>query len=230
MWYPLDKEGLEKMLTKLIGKRNPKKEVHGIIVPHAGYIYSGEIAGQAYSVLPKTKKAIVIGPSHCVSFKGIRRLHPSRLVSPFGKINISKSNYEYLNVPEHSITNQIPFLQRLGVKEILPIIVGGIDKKDLKKIVGELLKEKGIFVFSTDLSHFLKYEDAKKIDKNTIALIENLNLNELNHENACGYFPLLILAELCKEKKWKPKLITYKNSGDVSSEKSRVVGYASFYF
>ena len=87
-----------------------------------------------------------------------------------------------------------------------------------------------MIIISSDLSHFLAYEEACKKDKATIKAIQALNSGALNENSACGIFPLIILAELCKLKKWKPQLIEYKNSGDITSVKESVVGYASLVF
>lgn len=229
MWYPKNKDELNKVLNNYL-KPVSKKEfnnIHGIIVPHAGYEFSGAIAGKAFSLLPKSEKAIILAPSHYTAFNGIASLNS--IETPLGKIKITKNSYKKLDY-EHAIDNQIPFLQKLGYKEVLPLIVGQINEQEAKKIAEKLSKEQGIFIISTDLSHFLTYEEATKVDKQTIKIIENLDIDKSNQIDACGYFPLLILINLCKIKNWKPKLIEYKNSGDITGDKSQVVGYASFYF
>ena len=229
MWYPKNKQELEKVLDEYI-KQAPKKElssVHGIIVPHAGYVFSGAIAGKVFSMLPKEERAIILAPSHYAAFKGVASLEA--IETPLGPIKISENNYEKLDY-EHAIDNQIPFLQKLGFKEVLPLIVGEISNDEAKKIAENLAKEEGIFVISTDLSHFLPYEQAIKTDKQTIKIIESLDINNFNQLDACGSFALLIAMHLCKIRGWKPQLIEYKNSGDVLGDKNQVVGYSSFYF
>lgn len=229
-WYPEDKDELNKILNSYL-KHNPKQDLHGLVVPHAGYNYSGRVAGKAFSLIPKNKKAIVIGPSHYEAFQGIKTLHEDRLTTPLGKLKLTKNNFNVLNVPEHSITNQFPFLQKLEYKEALPLVVGNITNEQAKQIAKELSKQTDyIFVFSTDLSHFLTYEQAVKTDKKSIEIIEQLDLNKTQEIDACGKYPLLILMNLCKLKSWKPKLIEYKNSGDITGDKSQVVGYSSFWF
>jgi len=226
MWYPKNKQELKKTLNSFINP-NPKKDIHGIIVPHAGYEFSGAIAGKAFSLLPKSEKAIVLTPSHYITFRGLATL--KTIETPLGKMKITPNPYEKLDY-EHAIDNQIPFLQLLEYKEVLPLVVGQITNKEAEKIAKELSKEKGIFVISTDLSHFLSYEQAVKNDKQTIKVIESLDTNKSSQIDACGAYPLLIAMHLCKLKGWKPKLIEYKNSGDIIGDKSQVVGYASFYF
>lgn len=226
-WYPQDKEELESEVSELIGKPNPKS-IHGIIVPHAGYLYSGKIAGKAYSMLPKKTKAIIIAPSHYSAFAGVASIET--IETPLGKIKIIPNKFKTIKY-EHAIDNQIPFLQKLGFKEVLPLVIGEITQENAKEIAEFLSEQKdSVFIFSTDLSHFFPYEEALKIDKQTIKIIEELDLENFSKIDACGKFPLLILMHLCKKKKYKPKLIEYKNSGDIIGNKTQVVGYACFMF
>lgn len=236
-WYPQSKEELNLVLDKFLAEKpkiNVKEELHGIIVPHAGYVFSGAIAGKAFSLLKgkKNKKAIVFGPSHRWMFYGIATL--PKIETPLGGIKVINNEIRELHGLdyEHSIDNQIPFLQKLRFKEILPIVVGQINKKDAGDIAKELVKKYKdyVFVISTDLSHFAQYNEAVKTDKKTIETIEKLDLSQLEKIDACGMFPLLIMMHICKIKGWAPKLIEYQNSGDIIGEKSSVVGYASFYF
>ncbi len=229
-WYSENKEELKQTIKSYLHKV-PNKKTNGLIVPHAGFIYSGSVAGEAYSYLQNVKidKAIVFGPSHYISFSGLATL--KKIETPFGRMKITKTDLPKLQ-KEHSVENQIPFLQYLNVKEVLPIVVGNIDIKQAENIAKEFLKKyrSYLFVFSTDLSHFLAYKDAVKKDKNTIKIIESLDLEKVNEIDACGIYPLLICVLMCKSKKWSPKLIKYKNSGDITREKESVVGYGAFYF
>jgi len=230
-WYPQSKEELTALLEKFIGKEKAKKgkEIHGLIVPHAGYSFSGEIAGKAFGLLKnrKTDTAVIMGPSHYLGFQGIRVMEKSE--TPLGKYEVIKNNFESTEY-EHSIDNQVPFLQKLGFKKILPLAVGELENKEAEKIAEEISKIPAVYVFSTDLSHFLPYNQATDIDKRTIKIIENLDIK--NHEkiDACGKFALLVMMHLCKLKGWKPNLLEYKNSGDIIGDKTGVVGYSSFWF
>jgi MEMO1 family protein len=255
-WYPQDKKELNRMLEKFLITEKKEKNINGIIVPHAGYIYSGEVAGKAFGLInqKKLKRAIVFGPSHYAGFYGIESLQ--KIETPFGKVKVIENGFEKLKIPikdeeneflslklaktkeqvqaldyEHSVDNQIPFLQFLNSKiEVLPLVVGEISNEDVKRIAESFINFDGLFVFSTDLSHFFQYETARIKDERTIKIIEELNFKRLNEIDACGKFPLLIAMYLCKLKKFKPKLVEYKNSGDVTGDKSSVVGYASFIF
>jgi AmmeMemoRadiSam system protein B len=232
MWYPENKNTLNQQLNKFIGRKNNKK-INGIIVPHAGYEYSGEVAGKAFAYLKgkKFKKAIIIGPSHYFRLNEVATSNLKQWKTPLGPINLFNPDFFPADInKEHSITNQIPFLQKLGINEVLPLMVGRITEEQAKNLAEKISKIKAVYIFSTDLSHFLPYEIAEQKDKNSIKIIESLNLSEFNKVDACGIYPLLILFHLCKLKKTSPRLIEYKNSGDVTGDNSAVVGYAGFWF
>jgi AmmeMemoRadiSam system protein B len=229
-WYPADKEELNSVVDKYLSVKTKRpKEIHGLIVPHAGYDFSGAIAGKAYSLLKgKYDKIIVLGPSHYKGFRGVRSL--KEISTPMGKATIVSNEYEKLDY-EHSVQNQIPFIQKLFPKaKILPLVVGQINLDSAEQIAKELTEEKVLFVISTDLSHFLPYKQAVEKDKRTIEIIKALNFNALKDLDACGIFPLLIGMKICELKGYKPKLIEYKNSGDIIGDKGSVVGYTSFWF
>jgi AmmeMemoRadiSam system protein B len=216
-------------------KQKEFKNIHGIIVPHAGYEYSGQIAAKAYNLLKdlKYKKAILLAPSHYKIIDLLATSNKNTWETPLGSVDITENEFPKENISkEHAIDNQIPFLQKLNFKEILPLLIGQIDMQQAKTIAKKLVKLDGIFIISTDLSHFLPYEEAIKSDNKILEAIQKLDSKKLKKidNSACGIFPLMIMNELCKIKKWKPKLIEYKNSGDVTGDKSSVVGYASLVF
>jgi AmmeMemoRadiSam system protein B len=233
MWFPQDKKELEKKLDEFLDyKTKFPNKVHGIIVPHAGYEFSGKIAGKAFSFMKnkKIENVIIVGPSHYTPLKGVITSDKKYFETPLGKIKLFNKDFKGGDIEiEHSIKNHVPFLQKLGIKEVMPLMVGEITNEEAKKIAEKISKIPAFYVFSTDLSHFFPYEKAIEKDKETIRLIENLDLENFPKIDACGFFPLLILFYLCKIKNWKPKLIEYQNSGDVTKEKSSVVGYASFW-
>lgn len=235
MWYPENKKELEKELDKFLNQNIKKtpKEVHGLIVPHAGYEFSGAIAGKAFSLLKEKKinKAIVLGPSHYSYLSDIVTTNSPHIHLSIGEIKFFNTNFPAQDISqEHSITNQYPFLQKIGISKVMPLMIGEITNDKAKEVAEKISKEKSVYIFSTDLSHFLPYNSAIKTDKKTIKIIKDLDLKKFNEINACGKFPLLIMMHLCRINKWKPRLIEYKNSGDVTGEKSSVVGYASFCF
>lgn len=237
-WYPENKKELEETLNEYLNQetdiKNKPMKIHGLIVPHAGYEFSGAIAGKAFSLLKnkKIEKAIVLGPSHYIPIKKVVTSDKFEWETPLGKIKLFNSGFPTTNIEqEHSIKNQIPFLQKLGIKEIMPLMVGEIIPEQAELVAKKLAKQDAVFIFSTDLSHFLQYDNAKQRDKNTIKILENLELENWKNLDACGIYPLLILFHLCKLLNTKPHLIEYKNSGDVTNDKVHgVVGYAAMWF
>jgi len=231
---------------------NSKKEYAGenikaMIVPHAGYIYSGQIAMHAYKqlyldLLLKEKdffKIIILAPSHQEYFKGYSIAPVSFYKTPFGKIKVadsnlitSKYNYSSLQEKEHSIEVQLPFLQYIFKKankdfEILPILLGDLSSTQRKEFIRDLKKElteNTIVIISSDLSHYLEYNQAKKIDKKSIDQILTLG----TEVDACGKEGIFILNEIFGD--LDKKELEYKNSGDVIFDKTAVVGYTSIIY
>ncbi|MFA5303564.1 MAG: AmmeMemoRadiSam system protein B [Candidatus Nanoarchaeia archaeon] len=222
-WYPENKAELSEMVFSFISEIKLKK-INGVIVPHAGYEFSGKIAGKAYSYAKGFEQAVVFGPSHYEYFKGVKCLKAAK--TPIGDLKIIGNDFKKINY-EHSVQNQLPFLKFLGIKKVLPLVVGEITQSEAKKIAEQFKDFKGLFVFSTDLSHFFEYDKAKKIDTDSIDKIIELDSNKID---ACGINALKIFFELAKIKEVKPELVEYKNSGDITIDKSSVVGYASFIF
>jgi len=235
MWYPTNKRELNQQVTQFLKTGKHKRKTNGLIVPHAGYEYSGAIAGQAFSLIKKDtiKRAVIIGPSHYVHLFEAVTSNREFWETPLGKIKTFNTDFPTGDIyQEHSIKNQIPFLQKLGVQEIMPLMIGKITDEQAQEIAKKLHKIKNtIYIFSTDLSHFLPYNQATQTDKHSIEILEKLDQENFKYIDACGYHPLMILLELCKLKKTKPKLIQYKNSGDITGDKSEgVVGYCAMWF
>jgi len=234
-WYPSQNKELNTILNELLKCNFPKQEIHGIIVPHAGYSYSGAIAGRTFSYLKNSdiKKAIILAPSHYMGLRGLAKHNKEYWETPLGKIKIfdEKIRAEEVDMKEeHAIGNQVPFLQKLEFQEIFPLMVGSITIQESKNIAEILSNKENIFIISADLSHFLEYKKAIEKDKKTIEVIENLNFDNIGQIDSCGLFPILIAMNLCKINNWKPRLIEYKNSGDITGDKKSVVGYAGFWF
>ena len=230
-FYPSSPEEIISLLTNFFQKVKEdylfqekikeikKQEIHGIISPHAGYIFSGQTAAYAFSVLKeainKKRNIFILGPSHYLYFD---------FVAFFDKPHL----------PEHSLEVQLPFLQFISPKidfQIIPLLFGDLNKEEIfsvAKILNEY-QENSLFIISTDLSHYLPIEEAKKEDEQTIKAIELLKI-EKEKINACGLIPVLTCLKICQLNNWQPKLLHYSTSGEVIGDYSSVVGYASFLF
>jgi MEMO1 family protein len=132
---------------------------------------------------------------------------------------------------EHSVEVQVPFLQKvLKDFNILPVVFGDADPEQIAKALAATIDEKTVVVASSDLSHYHSYDTAKSLDSRCVKAICDLNLDEMENQEACGKLPIMTLMHLARQKGWKAQLLDCRNSGDVSSEKDRVVGYAAIAF
>ncbi|MBU0636393.1 AmmeMemoRadiSam system protein B [Candidatus Micrarchaeota archaeon] len=247
-FYPIEKKELEQELSGYL-KGTPKKlagKLKAIIAPHAGYIYSGAVAGKAFQLfqqLPRKEwEILLLGPSHTMAFEGASISLAEQWETPLGTVPVSKratkmvsriiQNIEEAHFQEHDLEVEIPFLQKtLKQFSIIPIVAGMIDGKVLAIELENQLKKNTLLVVSSDLSHYLPHKQAVKVDSKTIQAILELNTEKIEEiGDACGKIPIITLLHLAKKKKWKPVLLDYKNSGDTAGDKSRVVGYAAIAF
>jgi len=237
-FYPGDKIELKEMIDGFLAKVPDEKidgEIKAILVPHAGYIYSGQVAAYAYKLIKglDKKRIIMLGPSHTTYLDAAVSDDNESWITPFGGVKLAENNFDKIreaHIQEHCLEVQVPFLQSvLEYFEIIPLVAGDADPKKIAEQITRLLDdEKTLLVISTDLSHFHEYDEAKELDTATVKAISKLDASSVGE--ACGAVPIKTVIEIAKEKKWKVKELCYKNSGDVSGDRSRVVGYTSFVF
>lgn len=243
-WYSDDPSELAEELDEYLSRVNRENlNVRAVIVPHAGYIYSGQTAAYSFRQLSeKTEKVIVLGTAHRYPLRGASVTEYDYYSSPLGKVKVSDEiknilkekcvvNIDEADYEEHSIEIEIPFLQRvLGKFELIPIIVGSVDPVEFSEILEKYTDEKTVIVASVDLSHFHTYDEAKRLDNYSITCILDLNAEGIRKAEIDSPYAIMALLELAKRKKWKTKLLDYKNSGDIIRDKSRVVGYSAIVF
>jgi len=218
-----------------------------IVVPHAGYIYSGQTAAIAYTKLAEwrnsIKRVILLGPVHRVPVNGLALPEVDAFTTPLGEVKLDKAAIASIrgmkqvvisypaHAQEHSLEVQLPFLQTvLDDFKLVPLAVGDATPAEVADVLDALWGgPETIIVVSSDLSHFLPYSAAKEVDKSTVKTI--LNMQEtLTHHQACGSTPVNGLTLAAKRHHLQPMLLDLCNSGDTAGDKSRVVGYASFAF
>lgn len=251
-FYPDNAEQLKRQLASfLIDEPADDIVPKALIVPHAGYCYSGAIAGHAFSYLQKSrnkfKRVILLGPSHQVPLLGCAVPSSAVFATPLGEISIDQlacrqlqmlglANYsEQAHQWEHALEVQLPFLQTcLKHFDLIPIVVGACQPKDVAALLKTLLSEQApntLIIVSTDLSHYHAYDEAQALDNNTIKRILALS-PDITPDNACGCYALNGLLNFSMQQSWQIKLISQANSGDskdvASANKTQVVGYASF--
>lgn len=253
-FYPADPAELARVIDQLTARAQktrigltPAKRLRAIILPHAGYIYSGWTAAHAALVLKKNRyaKVILLGPDHFVGFDNSAICQVSAYQTPLGKINIHPDAAKLRRQPalfqslpvardkEHSLEVILPFLQTyLGEFELVPIVVGRARIDPLADALNPLMGDDTLLVVSSDLSHYHTYSEAVTIDRQTISAITDLNPAELIRQGnrACGLRPILILMNIARRQHWQPLLLHYSNSGDTAGGRSRVVGYTAIAF
>ena len=218
-----------------------------IIVPHAGYIYSGFTANFAYRFLnhSRVKRIIVIGPSHHYYFKGISGSYYETYETPCGETKIDSANLFALakqfdisfepkaHAKEHSTEVQLPFIQHYFPKtKVIELIYGDISAKKLANLITALLTNKdNAVVISSDLSHFHNLKEAKVLDRNCLKGVEKLDLSEIEKGcKACGLTGIQAIILAAKHLKLSSKLLDYRTSADAGADKNSVVGYMSAMF
>ena len=218
-----------------------------LIVPHAGYIYSGSVAARAYARLGPgrntIRRVVLLGPVHRVPVRGLALPAAGAFVTPLGSIQIDLEAVASIrDMPqvcesaaahalEHSLEVQLPFLQSvLDGFAIVPLAVGDASAEEVAEVIERLWGgAETLIVVSSDLSHYHEYGDARRIDLDTTTQITALS-HTLDHEQACGATPINGFSLCAQRRGLTPDLIASCNSGDTAGDKSRVVGYASFAF
>lgn len=225
----------------------PGAVCRGLIVPHAGYVYSGPVAGAGYACLAGLDKSahttvVILAPSHHVWFKGAALPEADVFQTPLGDISVSSAAKFLAKRPpvffsgqahalEHAVEVQLPFLQvSLGDFDIIPLVLGDVDAAVLGKELLALNLPHMLVVASSDLSHYDPYDVAVKHDHTTIEHVLKGEGERLGGDDACGFMPIRTTLAMAYACGWKPRLVDYRNSGDTAGDKSAVVGYASIAF
>lgn len=216
-----------------------------LIVPHAGYIYSGAIAGAAYAQVAhqrrRIRRVVLIGPSHRFYLRGMAVPAAEGFQTPLGMVPIDRElkarvlKHEQVvesdapHASEHSLEVQLPFLQMLFEDfTLLPIALGSASPPSVATVLAEVWgDEETLVLVSSDLSHYLSYEEAQAVDDETIAAILR-NDATLTGEQACGCIGINGLSFLASRRNARVTEIARCNSGDSAGDRSRVVGYGAF--
>ncbi len=255
-FYPAEKEKLQRDISLLLNVAKPEKsfnKIFGIVSPHAGYIYSGKTAAYAYNLLKNKsyKTVIVISPSHAEYFPGISIYDGDAYETPLGIVEIDKDMTEKIvnnskvifkgiqgHRKEHALEVQIPFLQSvLKDFKIVPIVMGDQSKMFVDHLVekiSEVVDEETLVVASSDMSHFYSSEEADRLDSVVEQRINDFDFEQLLKDlddkecEACGGGPIAVMMKAASLKNIsKSYVINRSDSGDITGDKSEVVGYLS---
>jgi hypothetical protein len=250
MFYPDSPAELRRTVGQMLADAGHAEARHvpkALIVPHAGYIYSGPVAATAYARLSalrgRIRRVVLLGPTHRVYVRGLALPDAERFATPLGDVALDvDAMAKLVGLPqvvksdaahqmEHSLEVQLPFLQQvLGDFDLLPLAVGEASAEQVAEVLEKVWGgPETLIVISSDLSHYLPSELAREVDNGTVHAIMALD-SHLNHEQACGATPINGLMLAARRHHLRPVTLDVRNSGDTAGDPSRVVGYASFAF
>jgi AmmeMemoRadiSam system protein B len=247
-FYPGDADALQGGIAAMLAQseRTPGSP-KALIVPHAGYVYSGPVAASAYAALERSaaavRRVVLFGPAHRLWVAGLAASSADGFATPLGTVPIDRAAVDAVmhlhqveindaaHAQEHSLEVQLPFLQAvLGDFAVAPFVVGGATPAEVAEVMDILWGgPETLIVVSSDLSHYLSYEEARRIDRATAdSILEGRALGR--HEQACGATPINGLLEVARRRALIPSLLDLRNSGDTAGDRDRVVGYSAFAF
>lgn len=247
MFYPAGAGELSEMLDGILaaGEAQHADCPKALIVPHAGYIYSGLTAAAAYATLDRERirRVILLGPVHRIPVRGLALPEASAFATPLGVIPIDKAGFETIkhmpqvcqdatvHQPEHSLEVQLPFLQRsLDAFTLLPLAVGDATPEEVAEVLDAVWDgDETLILISSDLSHYRSYAEAQQVDAITANAILHFRV-PIHHRQACGATPINGLLHLAAQKGLRCRQLDLRNSGDTAGDKDRVVGYGAFAF
>jgi AmmeMemoRadiSam system protein B/AmmeMemoRadiSam system protein A len=249
LFYPGDARALAEEVSSYLDRTQEAPLAPGfpkaLIVPHAGFIYSGPVAASAYDRLRPARgivrRVVILGPCHRVPVHGLALPRAKAFDTPLGRIPLDEETLASIrsmpqvvesaatHAEEHALEVQLPFLQRvLGEFSLVPLVVGDAAPEKVADVLERLWGGiETLIVISSDLSHYHSYEVAREIDDATVQAILGFDAG-ICHEQACGATPVAGMLIAARRKGLAPKLLDCRNSGDTAGEKDRVVGYASF--
>jgi AmmeMemoRadiSam system protein B len=247
-FYPSDPVALRKLITSLMSSvpaaSGPAPKA--LIVPHAGYPYSGPIAASGYAQLvPERdviKRIVLIGPAHYVELDGLAASSAEFFATPLGLVPVDTGAIRALgslpqvrvvdeaHAEEHSLEVQLPFLQMvLADFSLVPLGVGETSPEAISNVLETLWGgPETRFVISSDLSHYHDSETARCIDQATAQAIEALRPEDIGDDQACGRLPIRGLLQTARARGLRARAIDLRNSGDTAGPRDRVVGYGAF--
>jgi AmmeMemoRadiSam system protein B len=218
-----------------------------LIVPHAGYVYSGPVAASAYArlapIADAIERVVLLGPAHRVAVHGLALPAVDRFATPLGSVDLDVEGRARIarharvvvddrpHAEEHSLEVHLPFLQRVlpGSWMLLPILVGDAAPDEVAAVIDEVWGgPETLIVVSSDLSHYLDYETARRCDERTAAAIVARRSTELRPTDACGARPVAGLLESARHHDLHVDLLDLRSSGDTAGPRDRVVGYGAF--
>ncbi len=219
-----------------------------LIAPHAGYVYSGPVAARGFARLiagrERIRRVVLLGPSHFVPLRGLALPSDSVLATPLGEVPVDGEAAaraaalpqvtvrDDAHAREHSLEVHLPFLQRvLAGFTVVPLVVGDADPEEVGEVIEALWGgEETLIDVSSDLSHYLDYESARRRDRRTCAAIETLRFEKIGRDDACGRVPVRGLLWTARRRGLAAETLDLRSSGDTAGPRDQVVGYGAWTF
>ncbi len=248
-FYPETASQLQAEVDALLGAAKPTSiKPKALIVPHAGYRYSGIVAASAFASVKNLRvpptRVVLLGPSHHVELHNLALPSADALRTPLGEVAIDRelefavrrfgfvTDNARVHEKEHSLEVQLPFLQRvLGKFTVLPLCVGHSSAREVELVLNAVWGgDETLIVVSSDLSHHLPYEEARSHDEGTAERIAAFELEGLDDDRACGVYALKGLLLAAEGHGLEVHQLDLQNSGDLGGDARSVVGYGAFAF
>ena len=248
-FYPADAGRLRAMLQDYLAASDRRAEStpKAVIAPHAGYVYSGPVAGHVFAALRggarHIRRVVVIGPAHFVPFRGVAVPSAEAFRTPLGDVALDGRAIESIvdlpqvhvaevpHQPEHALEVELPFLQTvLADFALAPLLVGEATPEEVADVLERLWGEDTLIVISSDLSHYEPYARAREHDAATAAAIERLDAASLGPSDACGYLAIGGLLLAAARRRMQALRLDLRNSGDTAGPQDQVVGYGAWAF
>jgi MEMO1 family protein len=251
LFYSADSRLLQAQIGEMLAAAQPVERDAAppkvLVVPHAGYMYSGPVAANAYATLAPlratVRRVVLLGPAHRVPVRGFALPAAQVFSTPLGNIAVRPADRAMLrrredvivddgpHAREHSLEVQLPFLQMvLDDFELVPVLVGDASPAAVADLLALVWGgRETLIVISSDLSHYHPYRQAQSCDRDTVEQILQLR-GALSSDQACGAHPLNGLLRIAALRGLEPQLLDLRNSGDTAGDRNRVVGYASILF
>jgi AmmeMemoRadiSam system protein B len=246
-FYPGDARVLAGTVERLLAEASSRPEIsappRALIVPHAGYVYSGPIAAAAYRTVlaAPVRRVLLLGPSHRTPLRGLAVPSADVFATPLGPVTVAadlRANLLAAGLAtvddashrlEHSLEVQLPFLQAVlpGVP-VLPVTVGVTPAADVARAIEAVWDDDTLVVVSSDLSHYEPYGAARSHDARTARSITDLDAAAVGDRDACGCFAVRGLLVAAQARGLRVRLLDLRSSGDTAGDRDRVVGYGAF--
>jgi len=245
-FYPSDAGALANLVDGLLAAERPAlagTQPRALVLPHAGYAYSGPVAAAGYALLvgrDPPRRVVLAGPAHFVFLPGVAVPDADAWRTPLGTVSVDPELRaaalalgafadDRVHAIDHALEVHLPFLQRVteGRFQVLPVAVGYADAREVADLLGPLAAAADVLIVSTDLSHDHDEPTAHRLDRATVDAILARDPRRVGDDAACGVYALRGVVELGRRERWPVRLLSLRTSADAGGYAARVVGYAA---